>query len=115
MEFEISRTSNLIRTSPVCSKAYQKEIFFVDTCNVDDPSKLRMKEDREDWYKHGINHRVEMGRIKRDIGPRKSWFIRIDSLQELMSLYIKYGDLIIRKSYNNPEYMHIEIYDERGE
>lgn len=115
MEFTISRTSVWNLESLVCPEAYQKEIFFVDERTVDDPSKLRMKDDREDWYKIGANHRVENGHIKRDKGPIKVWFIRVDSLQELLKIYNKYGNLIIQQNYHNPEYMHIEIYDDYRE
>lgn len=43
------------------------------------------------------------------------WYIKINTLEELIAFENKYGSLIISKNYDNQEEMQIEIYDDYRE
>ena len=44
-----------------------------------------------------------------------SWYIKINTLEELIKFCEKYGDLIISQDWDNKEKMQIEIYDDYRE
>jgi hypothetical protein len=44
-----------------------------------------------------------------------NWYIKINTLEELIAFENKYGNLIISKNYDNQEEMQIEIYDDYRE
>jgi hypothetical protein len=106
----ISRTSIWSDEKQPCNEAYIDTYVRVDERTVDNPEKLNGIGNKKDWYENGKNHRVENGHIKRDFDD-KAYFIDINSLEELTDLYIKYGELIIGKSFWNPDIPSIEIYD----
>lgn len=107
MQFGIRRTSIWGDECPY-KHAYQASYVRIDERTVDDP--MKNKYIGEDWYKEGKNHRVENGHIKRDFED-KHWFIDIESLEDLMELYEREGQLIIESVYGNPNIPCIEIYD----
>ena len=39
------------------------------------------------------------------------WYVKIDTLEELIDFYNQYGDLIIQQDWHNKKEMRIEIYD----
>ena len=39
------------------------------------------------------------------------WYIKINTLEELIAFYEEYGNLIIERNWDNQEEMQIEIYD----
>ena len=84
---------------------YKEKIKRIQIRTVDDPSKLNEKEERENWYKEGENHRVENGCIKRDFVSEEI-VITINSLEELDNILMYNNDkeLIIgyKESYNLP-------------
>ena len=43
------------------------------------------------------------------------WYIKINTLEELIAFENKYGALIISKDWDNQEEMQIEIYDDYRE
>ena len=43
------------------------------------------------------------------------WYIKINTLEELLAFENKYGALIISKDWDNQEEMQIEIYDDYRE
>lgn len=43
------------------------------------------------------------------------WYIKINTLEELIAFENKYGSLIIEKNWDNQEEMQIEIYDDYRE
>ena len=45
----------------------------------------------------------------------KYWYVIINTLEELIKFYEKYGDLIISQNWDNKEEMQIEIYDDYRE
>ena len=61
-------------------------------CPKDIP--LHKNEPTDWWYKHGSNHRVVNGHIRRDLTSEK-WFIEINTLEELLQLQQTYGNLSI--------------------
>lgn len=44
-----------------------------------------------------------------------NWYIKINTLEELLAFENKYGNLIISKNWDNQEEMQIEIYDDYRE
>lgn len=44
-----------------------------------------------------------------------NWYIKINTLEELLAFYKEYGDLIISENLDNKEEMQIEIYDDYRE
>lgn len=44
-----------------------------------------------------------------------NWYIKINTLEELLTFYEKYGDLIISENWDNEKEMQIEIYDDYRE
>ena len=44
-----------------------------------------------------------------------NWYIKINTLEELIDFYNQYGDLIISKNWDNKKEMQIEIYDDYRE
>ena len=44
-----------------------------------------------------------------------NWYIKINTLEELIDFYNQYGDLIISENWDNKEEMQIEIYDDYRE
>jgi hypothetical protein len=43
------------------------------------------------------------------------WYIKINTLEELIDFYNQYGDLIISQNWDNEKEMQIEIYDDYRE
>jgi hypothetical protein len=44
-----------------------------------------------------------------------NWYIKINTLEELIDFYNQYGDLIISQNWDNEKEMQIEIYDDYRE
>lgn len=44
-----------------------------------------------------------------------NWYVKINTLEELISFEKKYGDLIISENWDNKKEMQIEIYDDYRE
>ena len=68
------------------------------------------------WYNEfissGTNHREENGYIVRDYEREESvWEVEIESLNDIISLFKKYGDIIIEESIYFEYDFKIEIYD----
>ena len=112
MKMRITRTSLSWsdEKNPPIEEAIRGKYIYVDERTCDDPSKIHhYKGDTKWWYEEGKNHRVENGHIKRDI-EREGWLIVINSLEQLVDLSKKYGELIINADENE-----IEIYDDYRE
>ena len=112
MKFAISRTSRMFdEKSPPTKGAFRDQYVAIDRRTTDDPSKIPWaKGESAWWYAEGRNHRVVKKEICRDL-DREGWFIEIDSLDELMALLDKEGQLVLRESWANDEILEIEIYD----
>jgi hypothetical protein len=46
---------------------------------------------------------------------KDNWYIKINTLEELIDFYKQYGDLIISENWDNKKEMQIEIYDDYRE
>lgn len=116
MKFVISRTSSWGNEKP-CEEATPYEIADIDIRNFKTPEEF----DKEvgfrvgKWYDKGTNHRIIDGHIARDISTIKCWAIEINSLEDLLALHRKYGQLVIQTSMWNKETPEIEIYDDYRE
>ena len=66
----------------------------------------------KEWISSGSNHREENGYIVRDCEREESvWEVEIESLNDILSLFKKYGDIIIEESIYSEYDFKIEIYD----
>lgn len=66
----------------------------------------------KEWISSGSNHREENGYIVRDCEREKSvWEVEIESLNDIISIFKKYGDIIIVESIYSEYDFKIEIYD----
>lgn len=66
----------------------------------------------KEWVSSGSNHREENGYIVRDCEREKSvWEVEIESLNDIISIFKKYGDIIIMESIYSEYDFKIEIYD----
>ena len=109
MKFVVERTSMAFNNDkqPIKEsykgKCIQSECYMVATFDEYDSEKYGNFKDE------GFNHReMPDGTIMRDFEVDR-FLIDVDSLEEIMELVDKYGDIIIRKyEYNYPI---LEIYD----
>jgi hypothetical protein len=119
MVFIVSRTSDSMKhhsETPPCDEAFRQNVVSVDVRTTDSPTKIpaykgRLQAAVDMWYGEGTNHRVEFGQIKRDF-VASAWCINIDSLDELMAFYRKYGSIIIEPSSFHNGMTEIQIYDD---
>lgn len=111
MKFEIDRASSLGDSNiQPCHEAIKINSTYIDVRCVDSINKLH-PDVAEAFRSKGTNHRVENGRIARDIKDT-CWMIEIKNLNELLALYRKYGDLIIQESDQKEFNYKIMIYDQ---
>lgn len=110
MLFEVSRTSLRLgdeKTSP-CDGCFEDKVVYVDH---------RQKIiDKDEWFSKGSNHRQNPdGTFDRDMREYTSFFIEINTLEDLWDFQEKYGELIIGKSIMDRKTPYIEIYDDYRE
>jgi hypothetical protein len=55
------------------------------------------------------------GRIVRDRGPKTAWFIYLDTLDDLLAFRDTYGEIIVKKAWDDPDTYELEIYDDHRE
>jgi hypothetical protein len=116
--FMVSRTSDGMQhysDTPPCDEAFRQNVVKVDVRTTNSPMKIPAYKGRSQaavdmWYGEGTNHRVESGQIKRDF-VELAWCVNIDTLDELMALYRKYGSIIIEPSSFRNGMAEIQIYD----
>ena len=117
MEFLVERTSvwAAIDFKKPCKEAIAKEFVYIDrrTAKTLIEAKLpKHKHWADEFFSRGTNHREERGMIARDLESQKKWVINIDTLEDLIKLVNKYGDIIVVQvdDYKGIE-LCIEIYD----
>ena len=119
MLFEVTRTSSWKEENPPCDGCVPIKITIVETCTLGSAEEFdrRHGKTRGKWFSIGTNHRFNKdGYITRDLGEYDSWGIEINTLEELMELKNRVGEeLVIGRSWNNPEMPMIEIYDDYRE
>ena len=109
----IERTSNWFDHRP-CDEAYEKDYMRKDVRTLNSFEEYDNKF-KDNFHDIGVNHKINKdGYIEREFED-KTWFIEIDSLEDLLNLQNKYGQIIVSRSWKNYEYMMIEIYDDYRE
>lgn len=95
-----------------CQEAKRETINRLDIRTVNDPAKIAHYGYKSDWwYAEGENHRVEKGQIVREF-PDEAWFVELNTLDDLMKFYAKYGSFIIEPSWLDHRIPMIRIYDD---
>jgi hypothetical protein len=102
-----SRTSAAYDAKP-CDEAFRIYLANTDTRNTDDPKKIPANRGTDgDWYMRGTNHRVENGKIRRDLGIKTAWAVEVP---DLVAFADKHGDLVLQRNLDG--FGVIEIYDD---
>ena len=101
MIYELQRASNY---KVGCDESYSKTLK--KTISFPAPVKSRYN-----WFDFGENHREENGRLLKEI-DKDYFFIEINSMDELIALELKYGELIIGESDCGEAKFKIIIYDD---
>ncbi len=119
MKFIITRTSEWGNSSP-CAEAKKEQIVKIEARTFHSPEEFDKRfADREgNWLSVGTNHRIgENGYICRDREVVNVWAIEINSIEELVTLSRKYGEIIISDHYLdiNDGHPTLEIYDDYRE
>ena len=66
----------------------------------------------KEWISSGSNHREENGYVVRDCEVEASvWEVEIGSLNDIVGIFKKYGDIIIEENIYSEYDFKIEIYD----
>lgn len=120
MKFIITRTSDYEDASSPCAEAKEDQVVRIETRALYSPEEFDKKfADREgNWLSVGTNHRIGRdGHICRDREMMNVWTIEISSIEELVALSRKYGEIIIADHYlnDNDGYPTLEIYDDYRE
>ena len=121
MEFKITRTSLWSEDKP-CNEAYIKKIIRIDERGFSSFEEHDEKLPRDTkWLEEGFNHKIVSANkrcthnhIYREFND-EIWAIKIDTLEDLLKLTDKYGDLVITTAYENNNIYEIEIYDDYRE
>lgn len=111
MKFIISRTSEWGDSSP-CEEAKKEIVWVTEESPCLSPNEYDRYGSSYPWLSVGKNHRVSPdGHIRRDV-PRAEWVVNVDSIEDLMELSKKYGELIVSNKLSKKELApNIEIYD----
>ena len=120
MKFVVSKTSTGIDLfNAPCEEAKLDNIIKVDKYYFRTPEEYNKRNgfgNYKKWHEQGENHRTDKdGYIIRDNGLITVWTIELNTLDELIAFYNKYGEIIIQKCWLNESYMQIEIYDDYRE
>ena len=119
MKFIIERTSGRGNSSP-CVEPQEAQVARTESRTLHSPEEFDKKfAYREgNWLSVGTNHRIgKNGYICRDCEMMNVWTIEINSIEELIALSRKYGEIIIIDHYLDINDMHptLEIYDDYRE
>ena len=103
MKFIITRTSDYGDCSSPCAEAKEDQLVRIETRALYSPEEFDKK----------FADREGNGYICRDREMMNVWTIEINSIEELIALSRKYGEIIITDHYlnDNDEYPTLEIYD----
>lgn len=118
MKFVVRRTSEWNDKVSPCEEAKRDSIVRVETRACLSPEEFdeRFAKREGKWLSVGTNHRVnEKGWIVRDNGLIDVWSVEVNTLDELVEFYNKYGRLVIEDCMWNEAYKEIEIYDDYRE
>lgn len=117
MKFIIERTSTLDRKP--CREAKSEKFMYIDHRTVKTLAEARLPKHKhwaDKFFASGTNHREEGGMIARDTKMRPRWVIEVNTLEDLLRLTDKYGNIIIgsEDDYKGIEW-YMEIYDDYRE
>lgn len=118
MKAIVERTSNWgCEEKPIDEAVLVKRtLHYHDKRTVSSLEEAKTMRWYNNWISSGYNHREENGYIVRDCETEKSvWEVEVDSLNDIISLFKKYGDIIIMGSTYSEYDFTIEIYDEYRE
>jgi hypothetical protein len=112
MKFEVRR-SNDWNNKP-CEEAIMETQPNIDIRRIDSPFKIWKTEEevQKNWFNEGKNHRVENGRIIRDLNDEVYWVVEFKTLEELINFQDKYSEIKISDFATNPLLKLIEIKSE---
>uniref|UniRef100_A0A6M3LQG2 Uncharacterized protein n=1 Tax=viral metagenome TaxID=1070528 RepID=A0A6M3LQG2_9ZZZZ len=109
MEFIIERSST--RNKP-CKEAVPRDAIYIDRRTVKTLQEAKSKEWGKQFFETGDNHREELGMVARDLDERSIYIVNIDTLEEMISFFEKYGRIILGEEDNYKGYKYsLEIYD----
>lgn len=115
MKFIITRTSDWGDDNSPCEEAKRSQVVKIETRTLRTPEEFDKKFAAREgaWLSIGTNHRIGRdGYICRDREMMDVWTIEVNSIEELVALSSKYGEIIVANHYwNNDEYPTLEIYD----
>lgn len=120
MEFVISRTSIWNEKKP-CEEAYRKQIIRIDERGFKTFEEHDTRLNEGKWIDRGFNHKIvpankkwNYDHIYREFND-EVWCIKINTLEELLKLQDKYGEIILQKCWENNNLWELEIYDDYRE
>lgn len=114
MKATVERTSNWgCEEKPIDEAVLaNKTLHYQDRRNVSSMEEAKTKFWYNEFMSSGTNHREERGYIVRDCERKEDvWEIEIESLDDILCLFDKYGDIIIKSSIYLEYDFSIEIYD----
>ena len=107
----VERTSLRGSSEKPCEEAFKITVANVESLYKDTPAKHPIyQDDPQKWYDKGVNHRVENGNAKRDLGVKQEWAVQVEDIQEFIC---KHGPVVI--GLEEDGFCTIEIYDDYRE
>lgn len=114
MKVIVERTSLFVDQDKPIDEAVlvNRILHYQDRRNVSSMEEAKTKFWYNEFISSGTNHREENGYIVRDCEREESvWEVEIESLNDILSIFKRYGDIIIRESSYSEYDFTIEIYD----
>lgn len=117
MLFQVTRTSIWDKKKKPYNKCIPISLTHIDRRTFRTPEEYDERCGQYGkWFDVGSNHRIENGRIVRDLNIESVWGIEINSLEELMAFKKEVDEeLVIGISYMDEKTPSIEIYDDYRE
>lgn len=110
MRFTISRASKGIADeSAPCDEAVRGNLRVWSYYTFRSVSEANKR------YPNLTFEKIQGGGVRSDRGYEPEWFIEVDTLDALLALESKYGQLVIERHWRNHEQLNIEIYDDYRE
>ena len=111
MKFIVKR-NHLLDSERPCDDAVLEKYMRIDRRTTNDPAKVPAYGGKTGWwYNTGVNHRIDNGRITREIED-EAWFLDIDQVPYFSHLAQLYGPITIASFYNAPEHVIITLNSE---
>ena len=89
-----------------------RTLHYQDRRNASSMEEAKTEFWYKEWISSGSNHREENGYIVRDCEREESvWEVEIESLNDILSIFKKYGEIIIKENPYSEYDFAIEIYD----